>query len=507
MNIEFIVLAAGKGKRTKTDLPKVLLPLGGEPMLFCILRTLANFKNARINLVVGKGAKEVKASVATIAGPGTKLHTKLGNNIRYVEQKEQLGTGHAVAQAFKGLSGDGVAVVLYGDVPLLRQDTINRIITTTQGGEPSKPNGKNNAGKNNAGKNSDGSAVWLVAHLANPTGYGRIVRSALGNPKAIIEEKDCDFAQKEIREINTGIVAASVPVMKKWLKQLLAKPPQNKQGEYLLTDLMGMACQDDYEVKVLQAKDLQEVQGANDMWQLSQLERILQQRRVKELALQGVHFQDPTRVDILGEVTVGKVGSGVSIGANVVFKGKVNIGADVVIGNNCIIEGTTIATATTIHDFCHIKDSKIGRRCSVGPYARLRVGSVLDEAAHIGNFVETKKSRIGAGAKASHLSYVGDSVIGKNTNIGAGVITCNYDGKNKHKTIIGDDTFIGSNSALVAPVKIGNNAVVGAGSVITKGVTNNSLAITRAPQRSLANYTTDVSKKSSPKKRQPKNKK
>lgn len=480
MKIEFIVLAAGKGKRTKSELPKVILPLGGEPMLFSILHTLANFNNAKINLVVGKGAKQVKASVNALAGPGSKLYSKLGKKIKYVEQKEQRGTGHAVAQAFKRISNDNnaIAVVLYGDVPLLQQDTIKRIIAATQGGEIGPTTAK-------ATRNIEASAVWLVANLANPTGYGRIVRNALGNPRAIVEEKDCDSAQREIREINTGILAAPVPAMKKWLKTLLANPPQNNQGEYLLTDLMELACRDDHNVKVLQAKDMQEIQGANDMWQLAQLERTLQQRRVKALALQGVYFQDPARIDILGEV---KVASGVRIGANVVFKGKVKLGADVVIGNNCILEDTSIAAATSVHDFCHIKDSKIGARCSVGPYVRLRPGSLLAEDAHIGNFVEIKKSKIGKGTKASHLSYIGDSIIGKNSNIGAGLITCNYDGKNKHQTVIGNDAFIGSNSSLVAPVKIGNNAIVGAGSVITKNVAKESLAVTRAPQRTLENY-------------------
>ncbi|MCH9666114.1 MAG: bifunctional UDP-N-acetylglucosamine diphosphorylase/glucosamine-1-phosphate N-acetyltransferase GlmU [Gammaproteobacteria bacterium] len=502
MKIEFIVLAAGQGKRTKTSLPKVLLPLGGEPMLFSVLRNLVGFKNAQISLVVGKGAKQVKDATNLLVksdkkfGGGAsdtsgKSGSKSSSKIRYVEQKEQLGTGHAVAAAIKGMGNDGIAVVLYGDVPLLKQATIKRIVEATVGSK------KIDAVKSSTAlKDEPGSAVWLAATLPNPTGYGRIVRSPLGNPIGIVEEKDCDAGQKDIREINTGILAAPVKSMKRWLKTLMSNEPRNIQGEYLLTDLMKMACEEDHEIKILQARDVSEIQGANDMWQLAQVERVLQLRRVKDLAQQGVRFQDPARVDILGDVGDIKVKSGVQLGVNVVLKGKVKLGANVVIGNHCILEDTSIGADSSVHDFCHIIDSKIGARCSVGPYARLRPASILGDAVHIGNFVETKNSTIGSGAKASHLSYLGDAVVGSDANVGAGVITCNYDGKSKHQTIIGGGSFIGSNSSLVAPVKVGKDAVVGAGSVISKNVANNSLALTRSPQRAIEKYSKPVAKSS-----------
>ena len=457
MKVEFILLAAGKGTRTRQDLPKVLLPLGGEPMLFHILRELAQIDNSHINLVVGYGEEEVKDAVAKLKLPQ--------DTLSYVSQKEQLGTGHAVACAMNKLTNSSIAVVLYGDVPFLSRKTIERVIAEITDTKDSKS-----------------TAVWLTTDLADPSGFGRIQRNTVGNPIAIVEEKDCDAHQKRIKEVNTGIMAAPAKSMQSWLKELLASKPKNKQGEYLLTDLMQLAHKKDHVIKVIKTKDKKDYLSANDMWQLAKLERMLQRKRAQELGESGVYMRDPERLDILGDL---KVGDKVSLGANVLFKGKVKLGSDVIIGDNCIIEDSQIGDGTQVRDFCHIQNSKIGARCSLGPYARLRPQSQLEDEVHIGNFVETKKSVLRQGAKASHLSYIGDSEVGKNSNVGAGVITCNYDGKSKHQTIIEEGTFIGSNTSLVAPVTVGKNATIGAGSVITKDVPASSLAVTRAAQKTV----------------------
>ena len=464
MNIEFILLAAGKGKRTLSDLPKVLLPLGGKPMLFHIIEQMTRFRNSNINLVIGHDATQVKTATEDFCN---KLNLSPAR-IRYVNQKEQRGTGHAVAVALKKIpakeANNSLGVVMYGDVPLIRDETIKAMI---QEASPSKQ--------------QEVSAVWLTAHLENPTGYGRIVRNTFGRPIGIVEEKDCKAEQRKIKEINTGILAAPLRSIKPWLNRMLRSKPQSAQGEYLLTDLMHMAYQEDHNIGILTASDREEFLGANDMWQLTQLERIVQKRRAEDLAKKGVYLRDPQRLDILGEV---KTGKGVKIGVNVILRGKISIGKDVEIGNNCLLENCSIGDGTTVKDFCYIQDAKVGKRCTLGPYTRLRPGTDLGEEVKLGNFVEVKNSKLKQGAQVSHLSYIGDTHIGTNTNIGAGVITCNYDGIDKHKTVIKDNSFIGSNTSLVAPLTIGKDSIVGAGSTITKDVKDGSLALTRAPQRS-----------------------
>ena len=474
MKNEFIILAAGKGKRMATDVPKVLLPLGGEPMLFHIIKQVATIKHSNINLVIGNGSPQVKDA----------LNESLHIPVRKITQQHQLGTGHAVAQAIRAVSNDCIVVVLYGDVPLLQKSTIVRMINAAQG--LSSDSSSSKRGKQRATKaNSGNCAVWLTALMENPTGYGRIIRNPVGNPIAIMEEKDCNSTQRKIKEVNTGIMAAPAASMKKWLRKLMAQKPANKQQEYLLTDLMLMAHNEEHPIKTLTTKDTSEFLGANDMLQLAHLERVLQLRRVGELAKRGVYFRDPKRADICGDI---KVGRNVRIGVNVILSGDIKIGNDVTIGNHCNITSSIIKDGSEVKDFCHIQDSRIGKQCTLGPYARLRPQSILEDEAMLGNFIEVKNSKMGKGSKANHLSYIGDSQIGKGVNMGAGTITCNYDGKNKHQTTIKDGAFIGSNTALVAPVTVGKNAIVGAGSVITENIPAASLAITRSPQKNIKGY-------------------
>lgn len=449
MKVEIILLAAGQGKRMKRQLPKILLPLGGQPMLFHILSQLNRLKAHKMHIVVGYKEEWLRAQPLASA--------------ELVRQKERLGTAHAVAQAIKRVAQDNLVLIIYGDVPLVREWTLKKLIRTAQ-------------------KNQ---AVWCIARLENPYGYGRIVRDENGRPCRIVEEKDCTIQQRSIKEANMGVLAASADFLRKGLRRILAQPPDNAQGEYLLTDLMEFAYQGGYAIDTLMTADETEFWGANDMLQLAKLERVLQNRRVAVLAQQGVYFADPSRVDILGSLRAGR---NLSIGPNVIFKGQVQLGDGVRIGSHCVIKDCRIAAGTEVRDFCHIEDSRIGKNCVLGPYARVRPQSRIEDEVRIGNFVETKNVQLKAGVKVSHLTYLGDSEIGKQVNVGAGVITCNYDGVRKNHTVIKDGAFIGSNSALVAPVVIGKNAVVGAGSVINKNVQDRSLAVTRADQKEIKNY-------------------
>ena len=448
MQLEIILLAAGKGKRMQSSLPKVLLPLGGQSMLHHCLTTLQKLKPALIHLVVGHKEEQVRQSVQAM------------KKVNLIRQKEQLGTGHAVAQALKKIPQDSLTMVIYADVPLVRAQTLKKLL----------------------GKARSGKAVWCIADLMDPYGYGRILRDERGNACRIVEERNCTSRQRVIKEANMGALAAPAGVLQKWLKRILAQPPDDAQKEYLLTDVMQLAYQEAYPIDTLKTDDESEFWGANDMLQLAKLERVLQARRVAELARKGVYLADPARVDILGSV---QAAQNVKLGPNILFIGRVRLGEGVQIDSHCVINDCSIAAGTRVRDFCHLEASRIGKNCTLGPYARVRPQSQFEDEVGIGNFVETKKAHIGRGTKVHHLTYLGDTQIGTGVNIGAGTITCNYDGMRKHLTVIKDRAFIGSNTALVAPVTIGRDAVVGAGSVINRNVSDNSLAVERSSQREI----------------------
>jgi bifunctional UDP-N-acetylglucosamine pyrophosphorylase/glucosamine-1-phosphate N-acetyltransferase len=397
---------------------------------------------------------------------GDVLHTQvLGDDLTFVEQKEQMGTGHAVDQASSFFKDDEDVLVLYGDVPLTKVSTLENLLAV-------KP-------ENGMG--------LLTVNLVNPTGYGRIVRQD-GNVVGIVEQKDANPEQLAINEANTGILLANGGDLKRWLSGL---SNENAQGEYYLTDIIAAAHNEGKVIATAHPETEIEVEGANNRVQLAALERAYQARQAEELMIAGASLRDPARIDIRGNLTIGHE---VSIDINCLFEGKVELGNGVNVGANCILKNCSIAENVEIKPNTIIEDAVIGDNCSVGPFARVRPGTVMHSDSHVGNFVEMKKSTLGAGSKAGHLTYLGDAIIGKNVNIGAGTITCNYDGVNKSKTEIGDHAFIGSNSSLVAPVVIGSTATVGAGSVIAKDVDNNDLAIARGKQRNIKNWQRPVKK-------------
>ena len=447
MALAVVTLAAGKGSRMKSDLPKVLHPLAGRPMLAHVLDAARALPDARQHVVIGHGAEAVKASFAD-------------DSIHWAEQTEQLGTGHAVAQAMPAIKASDTVLVLYGDVPLLQTDTLRQLLQQTAG---------------------DALAL-LTVELADPTGYGRIVRNSSGLIEAIVEHKDANEEQRRIGEVNTGILAVSAAHLARWLPQLSAA---NTQGEYYLTDIIAMAVDEGIRVNSLQPQHSDEVQGVNDRLQLAQLERSLQRRRAEQLMRDGATLADPERIDIRGHLNVG---TDVHIDVGCVFEGDVSLADGVRIGPNCVLRDVHVGANSQIEAFSLLQQAHVAEQCSVGPYARLRPGAELAPGAKVGNFCEVKKAHIGAGAKVNHLSYIGDAHVGERVNIGAGTITCNYDGVNKHRTDIGNDAFIGSNTALVAPVSIGQGATVGAGSVVTKAVEDEQLAIARAKQRNIDHW-------------------
>ena len=463
MKTEVILLAAGKGKRMRASLPKVLLPLGGSPMLFHSLTTLASLKPHKIHLVVGHGEAQLKEALGGWALAGWE-------QLNLVRQTEQLGTGHAAALALRKVAKDSLALIMFADVPLVRKQTLRRLMTRARSSK----------------------AVWSVAELEAPYGYGRIRRDEQGRPCRIVEEKDCTPKERSIKEANMGILAAPARVLLKWLEEILACPPANAQQEYLLTDLMEHAYKDSYPIELVKTNDTSEFLGANDMVQLAQLERIVQRRRREYLMNQGVCFLDPQRVDILGQV---RAGQDVIIGPNVIFKGEVVLAKAVSIASHCVIDSCSIGEGTQVRDFCHLEGSRIGKNCVLGPYSRVRPQCFFEDEVHLGNFVEAKKAHIGKGSKASHLTYLGDSKIGKQVNLGAGTITCNYDGTKKHLTVIKEGAFIGSNTSLVAPVTIGKGATIGAGSVISKDVSAYSLAVSRSKQQEIKDFASSIKKK------------
>jgi len=452
MSLDIVILAAGQGTRMRSALPKVLHPVAGKSMLGHVIDTARQLQPHSIQVVIGHGAEVVRERLAA-------------TDLNFVLQAEQLGTGHAVAQALPALSAERV-LILYGDVPLIAAETLQRLLALV----------------------SDQQLGLLTVQLADPTGYGRIVRGADGQVEAIVEHKDANAAQRAISEGNTGILAVPGKRLADWLGRL---SNSNAQGEYYLTDVIAMAVADGLVVATEQASDEMEVLGANDRIQLSQLERHYQYRAGRRLMAQGVTLIDPARFDLRGEVTVGR---DVLIDINVILEGQVVIEDGVHIGPNCVIKDSVLRQGAIVKANSHLDGADVGEGADCGPFARLRPGSVLGAKAHVGNFVELKNAKLGAGAKAGHLSYLGDAEIGARTNIGAGTITCNYDGANKFKTVLGEDVFIGSNSSLVAPVNLGDGATTGAGSTVTADVPANTLAVGRAKQRNIDGWKRPVKK-------------
>ena len=446
MSLEIVILAAGQGTRMRSALPKVLHPVAGNSMLGHVIHSARQLDPQRIHVVIGHGADAVRERLAAA-------------DLNFVLQDKQLGTGHAVAQAVPFISADTV-LILYGDVPLIEVETLQRLL---------KQVGPEQLG-------------LLTVELDDPTGYGRIVRDADGKVVAIVEQKDADEATRAITEGNTGILAVPGKRLGDWTGRL---SNNNAQGEYYLTDVIAMAVSDGLIVATEQPHDAMEVQGANDRKQLAELERHYQLRAGRRLMAQGVTLRDPARFDVRGEVIVGR---DVLIDINVILEGRVVIEDDVVIGPNCVIKDSTLRKGAVIKANSHLDGAVMGEGSDAGPFARLRPGTVLEARAHVGNFVELKNAHLGQGAKAGHLTYLGDAVIGARTNIGAGTITCNYDGANKSRTRMGEDVFVGSNSALVAPVSLGDGATTGAGSVVTQDVPANTLAVGRAKQRNIEGW-------------------
>jgi bifunctional UDP-N-acetylglucosamine pyrophosphorylase/glucosamine-1-phosphate N-acetyltransferase len=450
MNI--VILAAGQGKRMKSALPKVLQPLAGKPLLAHVLETaLALAPKAEPIVVIGHGAQQVQAFLAHLANLDKRF-----SKVKTVLQKEQKGTGHALLQALPKLNPGAPTLVLYGDVPLCSKETLNTLARLSDG------------------------AVGLLTHrMENPYGYGRIVRDVDNNVQAIVEEKDANPAIRSIQEINTGIMVLPTKQLGKWLKGIKAK---NAQGEYYLTDVITMAVKAGVPVRSAQAADDYEILGVNNRAQLAELERVLQTQIANVLLENGVTLFDPDRIDVRGELRCGK---DVWIDVGCVFEGIVTLADQVRIGPYCVIKDTHIAEGTAIEAFSHLDGAKIGPANRIGPYARIRPGAELASDVHIGNFVEVKNSKIASQSKANHLAYVGDSIVGSRVNIGAGTITCNYDGVNKHQTVIEDDVFIGSDTQLVAPVKVGKGATLGAGTTLTKDAPPGKLTVSRAKQISI----------------------
>ncbi|XQW85124.1 bifunctional UDP-N-acetylglucosamine diphosphorylase/glucosamine-1-phosphate N-acetyltransferase GlmU [Thalassotalea piscium] len=453
MSLSVVILAAGKGTRMKSSLPKVLHPIADKPMVSHVIDAARVLNAENIYLVYGFGGDVLKAEI-------------VGEDLTFVEQKEQLGTGHAVDMASPFLKDDEDVLVLYGDVPLTQVSTLERLI---------------------AAKPSEGMSL-LTVDLTDPTGYGRIVREN-GQVVGIVEHKDATPEQHKISEANTGILLANGKDLKRWLGNL---SNDNAQGEYYLTDIIA-ACHNEGKAITTAHPDTEiEVEGANNRVQLAALERAFQLREAEALMLAGASLRDPYRIDIRGRIVIGQE---VKIDINCIFEGEVVLANNVSVGANCILKDCTIGENVTIKPNTIIEGAVIGDECSIGPFARIRPDSIMNKDSHIGNFVEMKKTVLGEGSKSGHLTYLGDTTIGKNVNIGAGTITCNYDGVNKFQTIIDDNAFIGSNSSLVAPLFVGSFATVGAGSVVTKDVENSELAIARGKQKNISGWQRPVKNK------------
>jgi bifunctional UDP-N-acetylglucosamine pyrophosphorylase/glucosamine-1-phosphate N-acetyltransferase len=445
MKLAVVILAAGQGKRMKSDVPKVLQPLAGKPLLRHVVSCARTLAPSSIHIVYGHGGDAVQKAFAA------------DTDLKWALQAQQLGTGHAVAQALPNIADDELILVLYGDVPLVRQETLSELVAA-------------------AGAKS---MSLLTVMLEDPTGYGRIVRNARGAIQKIVEQKDAKPRELKIREGNSGILAVQAKQLRKWIGKLGNK---NAQGEYYLTDIIAMAVKEKVKVTPLIAPTKAEVLGVNDRLQLAELERDYQLARAKELMIAGATLADPARIDIRGEVTVGR---DVFIDANVLFEGKVVIGDRTRVGPNVVLRDVTIGTDTVVHPNSILERSEIGNGCLLGPFARIRPDSKLGNDVHIGNFVELKKTRFGDGSKANHLTYLGDAIVGKMVNVGAGTITCNYDGANKSTTTIDDGAFIGSGNMLVAPIRIGKDATTGAGSTLSREAPDGKLTLARSKQVTL----------------------
>lgn len=451
--LNIVILAAGMGKRMRSNIPKVLHTLAGRPMLSHVIASARALQPTRIVVVTGHGAQQVQDACAGQA------------DLCFALQEPQLGTGHAVQQAIPQLAAGGTTLVLYGDVPLVSSDTLKALVAAAQ----------------------DGMAV-LTVRLKDPKGYGRIVRDAIGHVERIVEDKDATEAEREISEVNTGIMAAPTESLRDWLGKL---GNDNAQGEYYLTDVIAMAVEDGVQVATAQPSAEWETLGVNSRLQQAELERIYQRQQADTLLEAGVTLADPSRIDIRGGLLCGR---DVFIDVGCVFEGEVELADGVHVGPNCVLRSVQVGPGSVIEAFSHLEQAEVGANAHVGPYARLRPGSRIGDDGRIGNFVEVKNSTLGAGSKANHLAYIGDAVVGERVNIGAGTITCNYDGANKHRTIIEDDAFIGSDTQLVAPVKVGKGATLGAGTTLTRDAPAGQLTVSRATQRSIEGWTRPVKK-------------
>ena len=445
--LSIVILAAGQGKRMQSDIPKVLQPLAGMPMLAHVLGLAAKLTPASIHVVYGHGGERVRELFDD-------------GRLRWSLQSDQLGTGDALHQAMPDIPDANQVLVLYGDVPLLLADTLRGLIA----------------------RSGTRGVALLTARLADPSGYGRVVRDARGALRRIVEECDANPRQRLIREVNTGVLVASARFLKDWLARL---KPRNAQREYYLTDILGMAVRQKLRIATVEAADAAEVQGVNDKLQLALAEAEYRRRRARQLMGQGVTLIDPARIDIRGPVNVGR---DVLLDVNVVIDGPVELGDGVRVGPNCVLRNVTVGARTVLFANCVLQDAQIGSDCQIGPFTRMRPKVRIADGVHLGNFVEIKNSEIGAGSKVNHLSYVGDSQVGSAVNIGAGSITCNYDGANKWRTEIGDGAFIGSGAMLVAPVKIGDGATIGAGSTITSDAPAEKLTLGRSRQVTLEQW-------------------
>ena len=455
MSLSVVILAAGQGTRMRSKLPKVLHALAGKPLVQHVIDTAKTLDPQRVHLVYGHGGEQVKA---TIADPA----------LTWVLQAEQLGTGHAVQQAMPGIPDADKVLILYGDVPLLNAATLKELVELQDGGNIS----------------------LLTVELADPTGYGRIVRDGAKRVTGIVEHKDATETERHIREVNTGILCARAADLNRWLAALKS---DNAQGEFYLTDIIGMCHAEGGQIHTRHPVSAMEVEGVNNRLQLATLERAYQKAQAERLMLAGVTLRDPARFDLRGEFVHGQ---DVEIDVNVILEGTVRVGHNVRIGANVVLKNVTLGDGVEIKANTVIEDAILGDGCDIGPFARIRPGSVLAGSVHIGNFVELKKANLGEGTKAGHLAYIGDAEVGARVNISAGVITCNYDGANKHVTRIGDDAFIGTDSQLVAPVSIGDGAYIAAGSTITKEAPAGALTICRArEQRSIPGWLKPVKKK------------
>ncbi len=453
MSLCIIILAAGQGTRMYSDKPKVLHSLAGKPLLEHVYQTAMALTHRDIYIVYGYGGEQVPDALPDFQGS-------------WVKQEEQLGTGHAVQQVLPDIPDVDDILILYGDVPLITEESLSTLVEAA----------------------SDSGFSLLIAYLDNPRGYGRVIRDDNESIIAIVEEKEATEEQRSICEVNTGFMVVKADALKRWINALNNK---NKQNEYYLTDIVAQAVNDDVNIVSVLAESSIEVQGINTRTQLSEAERYYQLVQAHHLMRNGVGIIDPHRFDLRGELEIGRDNE---IDINVVIEGRVKLGNNVIIGANCYLKDTIIADNVSVLPNTMIDNAVIGNGCRIGPFARIRPGTTLDEDVHIGNFVELKKTDVGKGSKVNHLTYLGDSHVGTQTNIGAGTITCNYDGANKHQTIIGDDVFVGSNVQLIAPVKINNGATIAAGTTVTRDVAENNLAISRVDQKSISKWKKPVKK-------------